>query len=203
MKKVINKSLILDTAQKRFGRYGVKKTSMSEIADDMGISKASLYYYFPDKESLYKAVVEKEQDEFIKRVTERMLIISDPEQKLIEYVSIRLTYFRSLLNLSRLRLGEYSSIRPAFRESLEIFRKKEQGIIGGIFQEGIVAGVFSIDDPEKTAFLFLDLLKGLRIALLNEMNIMFIEDEEFRQLLENTLSCASIFINGLKNREKK
>ena len=56
--------LIIEAAQKRFGLYGVEKTSMREIANDLKLSKASLYYYFPDKESLYKAVVEKEQKEF-------------------------------------------------------------------------------------------------------------------------------------------
>ncbi len=64
--------LILEAAQKRFGMYGIEKTSMREIADDLKLSKASLYYYFPDKESLYRAVIEKEQGEFIERIRERM-----------------------------------------------------------------------------------------------------------------------------------
>ena len=43
--------LIIEASQKRFGIFGVEKTSMREIADDLKLSKASLYYYFPDKES--------------------------------------------------------------------------------------------------------------------------------------------------------
>ena len=54
-------SNILSAAQKRFGLYGLEKTTMKEIASDLGVSKASLYYYFPDKESLLKAVVELNQ----------------------------------------------------------------------------------------------------------------------------------------------
>ena len=68
----MKEQLILDAAQKRFGLYGIEKTSMREIADDLNLSKASLYYYFPDKESLYRAVVEKEQSEFLDRIAERM-----------------------------------------------------------------------------------------------------------------------------------
>ena len=63
---------IIDVAQKRFGVYGLEKTSMREIAEDLNLSKASLYYYFPDKESLYRAVVEKEQDEFIAKISENI-----------------------------------------------------------------------------------------------------------------------------------
>ena len=75
--------LIIEASQRRFGLYGIEKTSMREIADDLKLSKASLYYYFPDKESLYKAVVEKEQDEFIAKISERILSIQEPEQLLL------------------------------------------------------------------------------------------------------------------------
>ena len=89
--KSIKVQLIIEVAQKRFGLYGVEKTSMREIADDLKLSKASLYYYFPDKESLYKAVVEKEQNEFLDRISEKILNIREPELLLREYVSIHVS----------------------------------------------------------------------------------------------------------------
>src|SRR5664279_3076944 len=99
--------LIIEASQRRFGLYGIEKTSMREIADDLKLSKASLYYYFPDRESLYKAVVEKEQREFIAKISERIFNFHEPEQLLLEYVNARISYFRTLLNLSRLRLETY------------------------------------------------------------------------------------------------
>jgi AcrR family transcriptional regulator len=39
---------IIEAARKRFSHYGLTKTTMNEIAADIGMSKASLYYYFPD-----------------------------------------------------------------------------------------------------------------------------------------------------------
>src|SRR5665647_1637870 len=99
--------IIIEASQKRFGVFGVEKTSMREIADDLKLSKASLYYYFPDKETLYKAVVEKEQTEFILKISERISSIYEPEGLLLEYANSRLSYFRTLLNLSRLRLDIY------------------------------------------------------------------------------------------------
>src|SRR5664279_996514 len=118
--------IIIEASQKRFGIFGVEKTSMREIADDLKLSKASLYYYFPDKESLYKAVVEKEQREFIAKISERIFNFHEPEQLLLEYVDVRLSYFRSLLNLSRLRLETYSDLKPGLVEAINTFREKEK-----------------------------------------------------------------------------
>src|ERR1035437_7629654 len=87
--------MIIEVAQKRFGLYGLEKTSMREIADDLNLSKASLYYYFPDKENLYKAVVEKEQIEFIAKISKRIFSIQEPEHLLLEYAKAPLSYFRS------------------------------------------------------------------------------------------------------------
>jgi AcrR family transcriptional regulator len=190
--------MIIEASQKRFGLYGVEKTSMREIASDLKLSKASLYYYFPDKESLYKAVVEKEQNEFLAKISERILSIQEPEQLLLEYSGIRLSYFRMLLNLSRLRLEAYTGLKPGFRDTIQMFKEKEQEIIKKIFEKGISAGIFYIDDTDQTASLFLDLLKGLRITLVNEKKTLFIEKEEYELLLEKTLAFTNVFIKGLK-----
>jgi TetR/AcrR family transcriptional repressor of mexJK operon len=190
--------IIIEASQKRFGLFVVEKTSMREIADDLKLSKASLYYYFPDKESLYKAVVEKEQKEFIDKITERILSIEEPEKLLCEYCTSRLSYFRTLLNLSRLRLEAYSDLKPGFRETIRIFREKEKEIIKRIFEKGIVSGIFFISDPDQTASLFLDLLKGLRVTVVNEKDTLVIEQGEYDLLLEKTIAFTNIFIKALK-----
>jgi len=190
--------MIIEASQKRFGLYGLEKTSMREIASDLKLSKASLYYYFPDKESLYKAVVEKEQNEFIANISERILSIQEPEQLLLEYSGIRLSYFRTLLNLSRLRLEAYTGLKPGFRDTIQMFKEKEKEIIKRIFEKGIRTGTFFIEDTDQTAALFLDLLKGIRITLVNEKETLFIEQEEYDLLLEKTLAFTNVFIKGLK-----
>ena len=61
-------SMILDAAQKRFAHYGIHKVTMDEIAEDCGLGKASLYYYFPTKEDLFRGVIEREHREFLHRM---------------------------------------------------------------------------------------------------------------------------------------
>jgi hypothetical protein len=67
-----------------------------------------------------------------------------------------------------------------------------------IFNLGILNGAFYIPDPDQTASLFLDLLKGLRVTLVNDKLTMFIENDEYEKLYEKTVAFTNIFIKGLK-----
>jgi AcrR family transcriptional regulator len=191
---------IIDTAQKLFGIYGVEKVSMNEIAIELRLSKASLYYYFPDKESLYFAVLEKEQSVFHSRVIEVIMKYDDPEKMLSEYAILRLEHFRRLLNLSRLRLEVFADLKPVLGEKLKIFRDKEIDTIKRILEKGVRTGIFSMMDVSGIACLFLDLLRGLRVSHISGRRMMVIEQPEYDRLLEQTNSFTGIFIRGLKGR---
>jgi AcrR family transcriptional regulator len=189
--------LILEAAQKRFAIYGVEKTTMQEIADDLRLVKGSLYYYFPDKETLFKAVIETEQAEFLKVIEEDIETIKEPSKALKKYVLNRLSYFRKLVNLSRLRAESLDEYRPMITESMVKFREKERNIVKKIFDRGNDTGEFDIADTSESASLFLDLLKGLRSAILNDKKLLSIDEDEYKILTDKALAFADIFINGL------
>lgn len=48
---------ILQVALELFGRYGYEGTSVRDIAEQMGITKAAVYYHFPSKETLLADVL--------------------------------------------------------------------------------------------------------------------------------------------------
>jgi AcrR family transcriptional regulator len=193
----------VEAAQKRFGLYGVEKTTMREIADDISMSKAALYYYFPDKESLYKSVVKKELEEFLEKISERLLEKGDAGVQLKEYAVTRISYFRKLINISRLRLEAYSDLKPVLRDTISTFREREKEIIAGLLEKGISEGEFEHIDAEKNAFLFLDLLKCLRVSTLTSKNSLFIEEEEYSELMEKTKAFTELFIRGISARKDK
>ena len=49
---------ILEAAYKAFALYGYRRTSMEEIARGTGLSRASLYHQFANKEEIFRALVE-------------------------------------------------------------------------------------------------------------------------------------------------
>ena len=50
---------ILDAARLQFTRYGYRRTSMEDIARETGVSRASLYSYFDNKEEIFRCLAAK------------------------------------------------------------------------------------------------------------------------------------------------
>ena len=197
--KIEKINAIIEIAQKLFGIYGFEKVTMQEIAEELNISKASLYYYFPDKESLYIAVINREQGEFLSKITEQTVNIADPSEFLREYAVKRLLFFHSLLNLGRLRSESFHNLKPDINMMIHNFREKEKEIIIRILDKGTRSGIFSKVDTAGTAYLYLDLLRGLRIAIVDQKKEFYLEQEEFNNLMKKTNDFTEIFIKGLKS----
>jgi hypothetical protein len=79
------------------------------------------------------------------------------------------------------------------------FRDKEKHIVKELLDRGISSGVFKIEDSMQTASLFLDLLRGLRSAVLSNKALLIIDDEEYTVMSEKAMNFTTIFINGLRN----
>jgi len=188
---------IISAAQKRFGLYGAEKTTMREIASDLHMSKASLYYYFKDKENLYAAVIRKEQIEFLKKLEKEIRTVADPASSLRKYALTRLSYFRTLLNLSRIRLPSSSGLKPEIVNSMSDFREEEKRLIMKVLEKGKEIGQFTFHDTSRTATLFLDLLRGLRSGFINDKNFLVIDDNEYEMLSEKVTDITEIFVKGM------
>lgn len=195
---ILRINTILKAAQKRFGMYGLEKTTMSEIAKDVGISKASLYYYFPDKENLYKEVVEVEQAAFFELVEKNFREADDPETKLKNFMDIRLSYFRTFFNLSRLRLEEFKHMKPMLEDTLSVFRKREVEALEMIIKEGIEKGVFYTETPHEISSLFLEMVRGVRSLVFHNKDLMYVEQDDYDALVRKMNGITDMFIKSLK-----
>ena len=56
--KIDTKSKIIHAAVKLFPELGYEKTSMRRIAEEVGITKPALYYYYKNKDDLFKSIVD-------------------------------------------------------------------------------------------------------------------------------------------------
>jgi TetR/AcrR family transcriptional repressor of mexJK operon len=194
-------SLIISAAQKLFGIYGAEKTSMREIADNLHLSKASLYYYFPDKDNLYRAVLEKEQAEFLETLEKDIRINPDPAKCLRLYALNRLSYFKYLVNLGRISPGSFSDYKPLIANSFKVFREKEKNLVMEVLEKGKKNGQFKMQDSYDTASIFLEILRGLRSVFFNNNKFPSINDEEYKELKKRIAAATDIFIKGLMYKE--
>lgn len=64
--------IILETARKHFVKNGYAGTRLQEIADEAGINKAMLHYYFRSKEKLYQEILSQTLDFVFPKFAETM-----------------------------------------------------------------------------------------------------------------------------------
>lgn len=53
------RTAILDAAFRRFARYGYRRTSLGDIAEEVGLSRPALYHYFRNKEDVFRALSQR------------------------------------------------------------------------------------------------------------------------------------------------
>jgi AcrR family transcriptional regulator len=94
---------IVTLAARLFGEKGYDGTSLRDIAEAAGITKAALYYHFPDKERLYEDVAMTRIRELLEEVKAAIEKSDDPVEK------IRLFLIASARRMDRDRLGWMAS----------------------------------------------------------------------------------------------
>lgn len=191
---------ILEAASRRFAHFGVDKTTMNEIADDLGISKASLYYYFPDKLNLYAAVLKKVIEQ--KGTDMPFLAEKDFLKGIHKYLEKR-THFI----LKNYRILEYlrnmaGMIPEELRELFDEARDRDVKVLAAFLQKGADEKKLNVTDVRRTTLLLNDSLSGLRMAELTQKKLLFPDESRFQELLEREKELVAIFLKGLGLRKK-
>ncbi|MHB9012244.1 MAG: TetR/AcrR family transcriptional regulator [Ignavibacteriaceae bacterium] len=192
--------MILRAARKRFAYYGFSKVTMDEIAADVGMGKASLYYYFPTKESLFHEVIKHESEQFFSGINS-MLTEKIPACKMFRsYAGKRLEHFRTLVNLRALSLQQSAETRISFLELLKDFHKQEVEILQQIFQLGKKNGEFSVTNPQQTAEVILQMFYGSR-AWFFKIRENSLDEGTYNEMEAAMKSMIEIIINGISKRK--
>lgn len=189
--------LIIDAALKRFAHYGLAKTTMTEIAKDIAFSKALLYYYFPDKLSLYVSVVEN-----IMHSVSRDLIKSVDKTHTATDGILVLLQKRQAFNQKYYKLVEYTQMMgpelpEALYEKITRARAFELKIITELLSKGHNSGEFFVEDVALTTEIFVEAMSGIHFNIIHRAN-MFPSKEQFKLIFLKEKRFAEIFLTGLK-----
>ncbi len=183
--------VILRSAQRRFASFGYSKVTMDEIAEDIGMAKASLYYYFPTKEAIFRSVVQHEQEEFLTQANSTLHQKKSACVKLLEYVQLRLKLTERLTNLSDFHQQGWHDVKPIFNDLFATFVQQEIRCVTHILQEGKKTGEFHVEHPQRTASMILHVLQGLHLRFFRGYDQHTVTESD-RAIFEQEALC---FVN--------
>ena len=159
---------VLDGARKVFMRDGFEGASVDDIVREAGVSKATLYSYFPDKRLLFievaKIECQAQSDEAVAQVE-----ASDDVRHALTTAAKRMTrFFMSDVGLQvhRIIVGESQRFPEIGREFYESGPARVHAILRRFLQKAVEAGKLKIDDIDLAADQFPELCKaGLHLKL--------------------------------------
>ena len=193
------RELIIEAALKRFAHFGLNKTTMNEIASDISLSKALLYYYFPDKISLFAAVMETIIGKIEIETQEGLKGQKSGRDAILFYLDKRQEFVRKYFNLLEFAISMGSEIPKQLEEIFTKARSSEKSYILNIIENGNRTGEFNVENPSFVAEILLDALAGMRSNHFAPTKNFYPDQTQFQQILKKEKQLASIFLNGLKN----
>ncbi len=196
----IKRGKILEVAKRRFAHFGMAKTTMAEIAKDLSFSKALLYYYFPDKHSLYTAVLEYVINDMISKVDSYLLKATSIEKSILFAIESRMELMRENYNLFEYSSSLFMQNPGEMGKSLGPFFDRVRDQFGRILRIGVDKGEIVVDNIEETAELLLFSLMGMRTGIMSKdlNDCLFPSPDEFELILSKQKKMISIFIRGLR-----
>lgn len=138
------KNRILDRSLDHFLQFGFSKVTMNEIAEDLGMSKKTLYHYFPSKEEMLLAVMNRLHAETASKIDVFVDNQSmDFVQKLREILNV-VAAFHAKMN-SHFLADLHKHAPEAGKCSSEFRHQRMRSVIGRLVDEGMQRGVFRKD----------------------------------------------------------
>lgn len=194
------KERILEAALKRFTHYGSSKTTMNEIAEDLGCSKASLYYYFPDKKGLHRAVLMRIAEGFFAELEAAAERVTSAIAALKEINGIRSNFIRRFCRLELFKI--LNETQPEeMRQVIKEARERDDKLIARVIKAGVDSGELQVDNPQEMAILYNQSMEGLRFTVLDyPSDYVDHTPEDIDKIMAKQQLLSEIFIKALKQQ---
>ena len=140
---------ILDSAERLFAAQGFAATTIKQIGDAARLNPALLYYYFRDKETLYRAVIRRLVGGLVVEGMEEVLAELPPDVAITRLVHFQTRYLAAHPNAPRLMAREFADHEGSRAE--EAFARLAATLFArvcDVIRSGQRQGVFRADlDP--------------------------------------------------------
>lgn len=182
---------ILDAAQARLLRFGYHKTTMSEIADDTGMSAANLYRYFRNKQDLVAECAARCMDERLGRLRAVVRNAAFGACDKLRHYALEIVDDSHELTAADSMMGEL--VDAVCRDRPDLLHSKfaaHYDLIAEILESGNRSGEFSVADVEATARYIFTTFAFFDVPL-------FVGLYERREFDERATGVVELLINGL------
>ena len=143
----VNESAILRAAERVFARAGFEGATMADIADEAGLPKANLHYYFGAKRALYRAVLDAVLHDWLDPL-EAITPEADPRTALRHYIELKMALAAERPHASRVFANELLHGAPVVLDLLRTDLRQQvldkAAVIDGWIAAGRMAPVDSV-----------------------------------------------------------
>jgi AcrR family transcriptional regulator len=74
---------LIETGRERFARYGLRKTTIADLTEPVGIATGTFYRFFDSKEELFWTVLEGEREDVLERYEATVEAADGPQEEIV------------------------------------------------------------------------------------------------------------------------
>jgi TetR/AcrR family transcriptional regulator len=146
-----NRAAILTAGLEVFSQFGFRGSTLDQIAAAAGLSKPNLLYYFPSKDAIYTALLERLLETWLAPL-QQMRKDGDPVQEILDYARRKLEMSRDYPRESRLFANEIVQGAPHIADNLSGELRTLVDEKAAIVREWSKAGLIADVDPYHLIF---------------------------------------------------
>jgi TetR/AcrR family transcriptional regulator of autoinduction and epiphytic fitness len=192
---------ILEGAGRIFSTAGFDASSMSDVAREARVSKATLYVYFQDKEHLFTAICAERRDRNISEILSLLDTEKPFESVLTEFGTEVLTILSEpfVVAAHRIVIGVAERMPEVGTEFFERGPKRVAAALGKFLDHHVAAGRLEIADTYFAATQFLELIQA---SIIRPRLYGAITEPPTREEIEkNVASAIALITTGYRPRE--
>lgn len=142
-------AVILAAAEEEFARHGLTAARTEVIAAKTGVAKSMIYYYFKDKEGLYRAVLERSHADLLQTIQKLELEPLSAEVALEEFLKALLDCVSHNPKLPTIMFHEAVQNQGKYYKNSSSV--SIDSMLIAILERGVAAGIFRPLDPFQSA----------------------------------------------------
>ena len=168
---------ICRAALKSFSAYGYRKTTVGDVAEELGMTQSNLYFYVKDKQDLYERAVSFALEQWQQYVREAIQGESDVRQRFLVLCTSAVEYLIENEEMRRILVRD-PDIFPMVGDDdpYEAINNRSAQMIRSVLDQGMAESVFRQFDAGKTSQVILMIYKMLVIHTYIRTDKEFIQD---------------------------